>query len=306
MGNSNTVSKYEDQEETKYAKVTPDINLNDIQPITFSNEQKLSYLEVKTNDGVIQLPFAKEIASGSFGSVALYGNSKVGTVALKVTDDEQEKKVVSTYAITDCNLVGCRLIPSVKSSSHYFIAMTYCDGTLLDIMDEVFDYDVMCKHKLIFAITDQISCLYTKTNPLCYIDLKPANILFKCESKKLRLLVGDLGSIQECDPANIGPSTFPYPFNYNKDDEVYSKANEQTVVWGLFIVLMCIYCTKRKQYKKISDFFNWYTISYNSNIKTEMKSIWSHTKYKDIFTDYATDKTKHTFSEFNKLIELLR
>lgn len=304
----------EHEDKKKKVIVTPDINLKNIMPIKLTREATApTYLELQTSNSTVfkKLTYNKPIAKGSFGMVLLYGNESSGMVALKITDDEQEKQAVTTFNISDCNLVGCRLLPVIQKSkipkqtyvpSYYYIAMTYCDGTLMDIIGEMYSYDLECKHNLITSITKQIKCLYTKTKPLCYIDLKPANILFKCTDKKVKVLVGDLGSIYVCDPNSFGSSTYPYPFEYDNEDEVFSRADEKSVVWGLFVVLMIIYCKTEEQSDSVLTLFQWANIHHTQDVEDLVMKCMYKSGYTKIFSDFAKDPKLHTFKGFEQLL----
>lgn len=302
--------RYDEKEEKNVkVQITPDIDLDDIQPIDLQKSNKPEFLMLIQSDeydnySVINLKHNKHIASGSFGSVELYGNKTDGFVALKITDDDHEKKVVETFDISNCNLIGCRVIPvdDKSTSNYYYIAMTYCDGTLENIISEIHnDYDNKCKNKLITSIRDQIKCLFTKKIPLCYIDLKPGNLLFKCTNKKLRILVGDIGSIYNCN-TGLGSSSFPYPFKYDKSVETLSKTHEQSVIWGLFMVLMLIYSKDFTQYDCIIDTFGWSNISKNSDVSELVKLCFKDSIYKNLFAKYAVTKNKHNFKGFQELL----
>ena len=77
-------------------------------------------------------------------------------------------------------------------------------GSLDKLVNKI---DAITIIKIIKRIAYYLHCLYEKG--LSYTDLKTANILFKCIDNKIKIVLGDLGSI--CRNGENGSVTYPPP-----------------------------------------------------------------------------------------------
>lgn len=266
---------------------------------------KLDELE-ENKDSFITLPFLKYINRGAFGNVYKYGDTKHGYVAIKhIKDGGLEKDVINYIKRMkiDCNIIGVNNVEVDKQSldkltpNMYFVILEYCNGTLQDLFLNLSAFTTKNKYQIVSIATDYMKCLYD--NKLCYTDMKPSNILVKCasaESSTVKLFVGDLGSIVAC--GSKGGATYP-PFNVNDKTGLIASADQDSVVWGLLVLLIMLCVNDKKDISKVSTLFSYQSISkysddeFHDMLYTTLPLLLVYTKYGLIETIQMFMDNKH-------------
>ena len=127
----------------------------------------------------------------------------------------------------DCNIVNSKIL---ESNGLTVAIMDIMHGSLDKLVNKI---DATTIIKIIKRIAYYLHCLYEKG--LSYTDLKTGNILFKCINNKLKITLGDLGSI--CDNGKSGVVTFPPPERFVNRN----ICNEKSMVWGVGIIMLQLF-----------------------------------------------------------------
>ena len=109
---------------------------------------------------------------------------------------------------------------------------------------------ILTKLGVILKLAKDLKCLVDKG--FYYTDIKIQNTLYKCLEEKIKVTLGDIGSI--CDESIDCISTFP-PFE-NRDSPAEVTKGEKQIVWGLGILLLCLLQNKTNIMGFVHNFFN--------------------------------------------------
>jgi len=181
-----------------------------------------------------EFTFVNLINYGSSGYVSLYKTNKNECIAikqgilrinqrLKYEGLLQDIKIISTlHTLSKCTSSYTNIIPVDTDDDNKILIMEYMSGTLnkllLGINNNVTLKNLKSVFQIILKILKDIYCLYTQN--LFYTDIKLANILFRCDQNdKIKILLGDLGSISNKINNDECIATFPSPkgfFTTNK------------------------------------------------------------------------------------------
>ena len=174
---------------------------------------------------------------GAYGEVMIYKNEEQDIVyAVKYTHID-ESVIMSLLGRYYCGAIPLRRLYSsgshVEGGSKYFI-MPLMQGTLTRLQEiiskPVFTKTMFCDivTRLCNIVRVQILCMFEQTN-IPYLDLKPDNILYRCNTKsEFEIHVADIGSLHLDDSGEIA-ATFPPPESADNSGYVgYSpKPNSQ-------------------------------------------------------------------------------
>ena len=188
-----------------------------------------------TYNNKIDLCNMKYINEGTYGTVFMYSNKKGNyKVAVKNYFDSDDDEI-NIYKLLlkkgiDCNIVNMKVIEYRPFfSKHYVGIMDYMHGSLSDLNGKLTKGIFL---KVIKDIALALKCL--KDKDMAYTDLKTANILYKCTSGKIKITLGDIGSI--CRGGDYNSCTW-LPIEYYKTGG-FPKCNESSMVWGLGVIIL--------------------------------------------------------------------
>tara|TARA_X000000950_G_C13913998_1_gene660134 strand:- start:1099 stop:2349 length:1251 start_codon:yes stop_codon:yes gene_type:complete len=183
----------------------------------------------------IDLCNIKYINEGTYGTVFMYsnkkGNYKVAVKNYFESDDDE----INIYKLLikkgiDCNIVNIKVIEYRSFFSKYYVGiMDYMHGSLSDLNGKLTKGIFL---KVIKDISLALKCL--KDKDMAYTDLKTSNILYKCTSGKIKITLGDIGSI--CRAGDYNSCTW-LPIEYYKTGG-FPKCNESSMVWGLGVIIL--------------------------------------------------------------------
>lgn len=183
----------------------------------------------------IDLCNVKYISEGAYGTVYMYynkkGNYKVAVKNYFESDDDE----INIYKLLlksgiDCNIVNMKIIEYRPFISKYYVGiMDYMHGSLSDLNGKLTKSIFL---KVIKDIAISLKCL--NDNNMSYTDLKTSNILYKCTSGKIKITLGDIGSI--CRAGDYNSCTW-LPIEYYKTGG-FPKCNESSMVWGLGVIIL--------------------------------------------------------------------
>jgi serine/threonine protein kinase len=106
--------------------------------------------------------------------------------------------------------------------------MDYMHGSLRNLIKKT---DINSILKIIKLVAGYFKCLSEKG--YSYTDVKTGNILYKCNNGKIKISLGDVGSI--CEMGEQGTCTYP-PAETLIEKRVV--CNEMSMVWGLGILML--------------------------------------------------------------------
>ena len=175
---------------------------------------------------VAELRFVRVLGTGGFGDVALYSDTTV-SYAVKETDID-ESFVSDLLGGDNCGAIpltrlevagGMVPIEGVhycrQTPSHYYL-MPAMDGTLEDLIEHLAPLRTQSPDLFAHVVTTvcnvvrrQIACMFERTGRP-YLDLKPSNVLYRCDTGYVRLHVCDLGSLWTTDNKEY-IATYPPP-----------------------------------------------------------------------------------------------
>lgn len=132
-----------------------------------------------------------------------------------------------------CNSVNAKLLTlnnNIENEEVTCVAMELMDGTLNDLEFESIEKNFA----ILQGIARLLQCLINHN--LSYSDLKTQNLLYKCyDNNKMKIVLGDLGSIFTLDSEELSPCTFPPCDLVNEK----TKHNTETaMVWQLGVVFI--------------------------------------------------------------------
>jgi len=221
------------------------INLNKIEVSDIENSKCNEIKKKKYFDGSrsfkliynkkIDLCNIKYISEGSFGTVYMYSDKdEKYKIAVKNyydnTDDEINIYKLLLDRGVDCNIINMKIIEYRPYFSKYYVGvMDYMHGSLSDLKGSV-DKELFLP--MIKEIALSLDCL--KKKKLSYTDLKLDNVLYKCNGDKIKIVLGDIGSI--CREGDHNSCTW-LPIEYLKTGG-FPKCNESTMVWGLGVIIL--------------------------------------------------------------------
>lgn len=207
-----------------------------------------------------KLNFVKIIGQGSYGQILLYQeNETKEQVVLKQTKSIQEWVNLTELRTTRCDQVDAipLIAMIIKKTTWYFILMPFYDGNLDIIISSKKLHKVKFIFSLLQSITQQVLCLYK--HGFYYTDMKLENILFQCHGNTFSILLGDLGSIVKKN--QNGVATYPPWIHYGQNGKV--TGSDQSVVWGLCILILHFFLDKQLIYK----YFGWKADDNNKRYK---------------------------------------
>ena len=197
------------------------------------------------------------IGKGTYGEVYKLVNKKLNIAfGLKIQDENTEKEISDFLNKKSCNLLKVKYIATTTCGSIMYL-MELANGDLTKLKK----FYQKCnpnqtKKTLTFyrdvaeEIRNQIVCLLENSNyQYVYIDIKLANILYKCiqdEKNKniIRIFLGDLGSAVPFKDENnniLYVSTF-IPWEYRKNKGFLNfktdKDKEKALSWMIGILLL--------------------------------------------------------------------
>lgn len=215
----------------------------------------------KSNKTGITYNYGKSFVVTNKSEVILYEDDNKNYIIIKYTIDDDEPKMILkmkenkvSCGVVETNYVGNipkQTMSSIKNNLNfksnnkdiYIIMMPFYDGDLRDLSPQLLEFKLDHKIELMTKITEQVRCLFKAG--FCYTDLRFENILFKCHSKdNFSVRLGDIGGIAIC--GDVGVSTFP-SFQA-KDKKGIVDANNNSVVWGLLIVFLCMFTNNIRQF----------------------------------------------------------
>jgi len=206
-----------------------------------------------TYDNRIDFCDIKYINEGSYGSVYMYSN-KGGKYKIAVKkyfdNDDDEINIYKLLLSKDisCNIINMKIIEYRPLIKKYYVGiMDYMHGSLSDLKGKLDETNFL---QVIKEIALSLKCL--NENGLSYTDLKTDNILYKCVDNKLKLTLGDIGSI--CRSGDYNGCTW-LPIEYYKTGG-FPKCSESSMVWGLGVIVLELLNFKVKyfHYSNISKF----------------------------------------------------
>ena len=216
------------------------INLSKIEGSKCNEIKKKNYFDSTKSfklsyNNEINLCNTKYISEGSFGTVYLYSDKdekyKIAVKSYFDSDDDE----IGIYKLllhkgVNCNIINMKIIEYRPFFSKYYVGvMDYMHGSLSDLKGKL-DSDLLLP--IIKDIAMALDCL--KSKKLAYTDLKTDNILYKCSKGKIKIVLGDIGSI--CRSGDYNSCTW-LPIEYLKTGG-FPKCNEATMVWGLGVIIL--------------------------------------------------------------------
>lgn len=170
----------------------------------------------------------KSLGKGSFGQVDLYSTSDDESVAIKTYLKEDDVEITLLRDVTDfvtCNVIGVRLLNDTTS------VMVPANGSLDDFKLEAGGDAPTTARTLIVEVAEMYRCMIERRN-LYYFDIKPANVLFTCNSEtgKIKCLIGDVGGLAKLYESAVTTFLTPLPF---KHIYLYRLEERQVVVWAI-------------------------------------------------------------------------
>jgi len=132
-----------------------------------------------------------------------------------------------------CNSVNAKILTlnnNMKKNEVTCVAMELMDGSLHDLKFE----SIKKSFAILQGIARLLQCLID--HDMSYSDLKVKNLLYKCYgSNKMKIVLGDLGSIFPLDSEVFAPCTFP---PCDLVDEKTKHNTETAMVWQLGVVFI--------------------------------------------------------------------
>lgn len=216
------------------------IELNKINGSECKKVNKNNYFDISktfkiTYNKNIDLCNIKYINEGTYGTVYMYSNKKGDYKVAVKNYFESDDDEINIYKLLlkkgiDCNIVNMKIIEYRPFFSKYYVGiMDYMHGSLSDLNGKLTKKIYL---KVIKDIALALKCL--NDNDMAYTDLKTANILFKCTSGKIKITLGDIGSI--CRANDYNSCTW-LPIEYYKTGG-FPKCNESSMVWGLGVIIL--------------------------------------------------------------------
>lgn len=262
---------------------------DDEQDIYFSKPVKAKIpdsLQYKINDKIIDLPYVVGSDRNDDQSIIFkYGINTVGFIALKLTHNTVEASNIHTFAESKCMDITAKILTSInKDFTHddlYYIAYPYYDN----IRNQIHTYPEETRISLYIDIFNQIKCI--RKEGYCYLNLRLENI---CKVGD-RFIIGSFDNIYECDDSiEIVNSIFSYP--HCKNDIV--TANDENVVWGLYVLLMLIFTPTIKDFNSVHRLLkngcNNRTTITNDMIYDKIQQIWGDSIFTNLCKKYIIDK----------------
>jgi hypothetical protein len=261
-----------------------------------------------------ELKFIKDVPSGSD---IQYSNSKHSNhiVIMRTNTNKADVQILNKLH-TNCKQYVINSIPVIASNGVSYIIMSFGDGTLHDLEDNI-NTDIDLSIEIIKQITNAIICL--KNIGLYYTDIKQGNILFSCSNiGKISVILGDLGSAVDVNnivadlnksKQTIQPSqnltisndtpitnqTVTYiPPNYkNEPDDAIST--EKYIVWCLGYLLLKLHNKKVRISSRQSPEIQQQTLEENSKLflkEVELKNKSYYDIIKKIITSSINFESK--------------
>jgi chemotaxis protein histidine kinase CheA len=185
-------------------------------------------------------------SAGSNGLVVHYESQNDPVTicfSIKYTDDDGEEKIISKINRTQldgskpCGQIKIKNIrrshhPLSNGTLYLFLSKTY-EGDLRDFTDEDKRLDKKRVQNIIIEVRNQLICL-KKKHDMCYMDIKPDNILYLYPDKSNREIIevalGDLGSDGISSYKCVSSETnTTYQRGKCKDDELLSDCQKYTL-----------------------------------------------------------------------------
>jgi len=209
------------------------------------------------------LEYEKDLGEGTFGAVKLYHdkNNKV-SLAVKFAKNNKEATIADALNQSNCRAVRMKQIqlpPTMDVFGDYnaVFLMELADKSYSNILTMIRQYQVhpdeFVIKRLLFdleQIRQQMICLYTQVNSrYIYMDLKPDNVLYKCEYPKqpnrYTVFLGDLGSaVPDIKPQGLYYTATYLPYELVVSGprlvsfDVTIKEVEGYLAWELGVLLL--------------------------------------------------------------------
>lgn len=224
--------------------------------------QQLNVQTIQVDNFVLSA--VKRLGSGTFGEVYLYHDSSQHVfLAIKFTSDDSENLISQALSTSGCNVLRAKPAnvpvqnPSGSTKFIFPLFMEAAEGTLYKYRDQFLKQPYLVplsppdkkvaqtSQYLTIAETlrVQMLCIYDYKNEYVYTDLKPANVLYKCDNAgkldSVRFFLGDLGSALVDQGTYI--STYP-PYEYMYDTGNIQLRNtfdkETAMAWELGVIML--------------------------------------------------------------------
>ena len=224
---------------------------------------------ISVNDVLYQ--YDHKLGEGAYGIVVSYKSKDDKYISVKMgkhIDDLNDDILALEELNKNKKLCNEVVVSSLVTENKCYILMEHLSGTLSNIIDkhqppsyQPWECDICTNQnkpnslncmicnlqkpipkipilnksiilQIIKQITNSLICLFNIK--LCYLDLKPANILYRCIKKtQIQVILGDIGSAVKIGTEGI--STFPPP---RALDGYIEDANQKDVVWSLGVLLL--------------------------------------------------------------------
>lgn len=215
----------------------------------------LVYTDEK-NDKII-LNKKELIAEGNYGAVYKISDETEKIIfAAKTYFNQDDSEITILEKLNEknikCDILSCKLLKTKfydnQPNEKYISICEIYNGELnVNIIRKM---TISTKLGIILKLAKDLKCLVDKG--FYYTDIKIQNTLYKCLEEKIKVILGDIGSM--CDNSVDCIATFP-PFE-NRDSPAEVTKGEKQIVWGLGILLLCLLQNKTNISSFAHNFFN--------------------------------------------------
>lgn len=215
----------------------------------------LVYIDEKKDEIVLNKKVL--IAQGNYGAVyKISDETEKIKFAAKTYFDQDDSEITILEKLSEknveCNILSCKLLKTKfydnQSQEKYISICELYNGELnVNIIKKM---TISTKLGVILKLAKDLKCLLNKG--FYYTDIKIQNTLYKCLEEKIKVTLGDVGSI--CDDSIDCIATFP-PFE-DRDSPAEITTGEKQIVWGLGILLLCLLHNKTNITQFAHNFFN--------------------------------------------------
>lgn len=203
---------------------------------------------------------SKLLGCGAYGQVYEYINKNGRKYSMKIILNKNDDDIINgnyLRTVQTCKeyIIKYYVIQNKIPIIHeQYLLMEYYDGNLNDLM--IFrTFTHKTRLKLITHIIN--ACLCFQRSGLYYMDIKPANILYKYISlNNIVCVFSDIGSFYRYDTDKKCSITFTRPDF--KDTDIYKKDFEANLIWGLLVLFMSFYCVNSIIKDCFYDNSNWF------------------------------------------------
>jgi hypothetical protein len=198
--------------------------------------------------------YEKIISSGSYGTVLKFVDKKKNVaLALKMTRANDENLISDKLNQSDCGILRVKYSEKDFIGSNFAYFMELADGDLEDFFLE--NLQNMNDNPGLFldifeTIRKQLICLFELDNRYVYTDMKPNNVLYKCDkNKEIKFFLGDLGSAVS-DNEKDYIATYPpigSTYGFFKLNSVLKKKGALGWSLGILILISSLYYYKKNR-----------------------------------------------------------